>query len=367
MEPSRSHEEAVFRSVKRACYAGLDLVALRTEVARRIARLIPYEAYSFPTTDPDTGLLTHAVGEGVPDRLIRGYVEEVYVHEQAELILDRVRTGETVALATSELFRELLHKERLEHEMNTILCAGGHLQGYLCFLRESRSRGYDQREIRFMRRIAPHVARGLRAAATLDVASAGDASVGVPPSGAHAPPAVVVLDAKGRATLRSTPAAAYLADLADIGLATGETPYALLSATALLRTHERRARTEQGDAPQDSALRVRGRSGRWYTLRAAGTEPDVAGESCTVVTIEPVVAGEVAGFLTHLYGLSPREREVLVLTARGESTKAIAARLGLSAYTVQDHLGNACAKVGVRGRKALVAKIFVDAYASRLT
>jgi DNA-binding CsgD family transcriptional regulator len=368
MKSRSSQEEAVFRSVKRACYAGLDSITLRAEVARRIAPFVPYEAYSFTTTDPDTGLLTHAVGEELPESLVHAYLGVVYPYEQALLMLDRARSGDTVATATSDLFRELLREEGVEHELNTILCAGGDLQGFLCFLRESHSRGYDEREMRFMRRIAPHLARGLRTAATVDAAAAEDPAGPLRATAReHAPPGVVVLDAKGCIALRNTPASVQLEDLADVGVSTGETPCALISAVVLLRTQQRRAGAEQDDGRQDAALRVRGRSGRWYTLRASSTEPGVASESCTIVTIEPVGPGEVAEILTRLYGLSPREREILALTARGDSTKAVAARLGLSVYTVQDHLGNACAKVGVRGRKALLAKIFFDAYAPRLS
>ena len=367
MKPSSSQEEAVFRSVKRACYSGLDSISLRAEVAHRIAPFIAYEAYSFTTTDPDTGLLTHALGEGLPEGLARAYVGVVYPSEQASLILDRLRTGEVVTTATSDLFTELLREEGVAHELNTIFSAGGELQGFLCLLRESCSPGYGEHETRFMRRIAPHLARGLKAAA---ITATGNEAATNEQDGAHcghAVPGVVVLDLKGRITLRTTPASVQLKDLADVGVPTGETPYALLSAMALLHNRRRRAGADTDLSSEDAAFRVRGRSGRWYTLRASGTEPGVTGESFTVVTIEPAAPGEVAKILTRLYGLSPREREVLALTARGESTKAIATRLGLSAYTVQDHIGNACTKVGVRGRKALLAKIFFDGYAPALS
>jgi hypothetical protein len=39
-----------------------------------------------------------------------------------------------------------------------------------------------------------------------------------------------------------------------------------------------------------------------------------------------------------------------------------ASRLGVSPYTVKEHLDRACEKIGTRGRKALVARLFVDAY-----
>ena len=58
----------------------------------------------------------------------------------------------------------------------------------------------------------------------------------------------------------------------------------------------------------------------------------------------------------------PVEGEVVAAVVRGEPTKCIAASLGISPYTVAEHLDRACAKVGVRGRKALVARLFLDGY-----
>ena len=54
-------------------------------------------------------------------------------------------------------------------------------------------------------------------------------------------------------------------------------------------------------------------------------------------------------------GVTPREVEVLALLAEGSSTKEIAARLYVSPKTVERHIANLAAKVGVEGRSALVA------------
>ncbi len=53
--------------------------------------------------------------------------------------------------------------------------------------------------------------------------------------------------------------------------------------------------------------------------------------------------------------LSPREREVLRLLARGRSNDEIAAELVLSVRTVERHVANAYAKIGVSGRSARAA------------
>ena len=55
------------------------------------------------------------------------------------------------------------------------------------------------------------------------------------------------------------------------------------------------------------------------------------------------------------HGLSPREREVLRLVAAGDTNKSIAAALVLSVRTVDRHVSNIYAKLGVSSRAAATA------------
>ena len=54
-------------------------------------------------------------------------------------------------------------------------------------------------------------------------------------------------------------------------------------------------------------------------------------------------------------GLTPREREVACLVARGLSNKQVARELGLSAGTVKLHLHRIFQKLGVNNRRSLGA------------
>ncbi|MEU7989988.1 helix-turn-helix transcriptional regulator [Streptosporangium canum] len=53
-------------------------------------------------------------------------------------------------------------------------------------------------------------------------------------------------------------------------------------------------------------------------------------------------------------GLTGREREILVLIARGRSTPEIAADLAVSPSTVKNHVTSLFAKIGVRDRAQAV-------------
>ncbi len=72
--------------------------------------------------------------------------------------------------------------------------------------------------------------------------------------------------------------------------------------------------------------------------------------------LDPVVAARVVEAIAQPAGaeptprLTPREREVLELIARGRSNKLIARDLGISEKTVKTHVGHLLAKLGVTDR-----------------
>jgi DNA-binding CsgD family transcriptional regulator len=156
-----------------------------------------------------------------------------------------------------------------------------------------------------------------------------------------------------------------LGDLADVGVEfDGGIPLAILT---LARQCRARARWATDGVPEPFMLRSRGRSGRWYVIQASLAETDAAGRGSVVVVVRPMLPRELAPMLTALYGLSPREREIIAAVVRGETTKDIARRLAISPHTVKHHLDRACAKTGARGRRELIARLFRDAYQPALT
>jgi DNA-binding CsgD family transcriptional regulator len=346
-------EEALFRSVKRLCYAGLDSVSLRRDVAARVVPRLGFSAHAFSTCDPDTGLMTHTVADGVPPHLARLYLDELYPHHCACLTMDLPRVGIGVyskKFDTPTMRREC-EKAGIHWQLHASFVTAGRLWGTWCLMRDRNRESADARGRALLERLVPHLARGLQAAALIDGGrAAGDEDRDRSGAG------VIVLDERHRPVLRTTLAAAWLEDLADHGLTLDDRlPMAVHALASRLR------RTRVDVAPSLRA-RARGASGRWYTLRASLAEPDEYGTSATVIVVQPSAVREIAGLLTELYDLSAREREVVAAVARGEPTKAIAASLGVSTHTVIEHIERACQKIGVRGRRALVAKLFFDGY-----
>lgn len=87
------------------------------------------------------------------------------------------------------------------------------------------------------------------------------------------------------------------------------------------------------------------------------------------------VSAEVAAFLldidedieagSTIERLTPREREVVNLIARGYSYRETAARLSISVKTLESHMGNIFEKLSVASRHELAALAYQEGYVER--
>ena len=105
-----------------------------------------------------------------------------------------------------------------------------------------------------------------------------------------------------------------------------------------------------------SVARVCAPSGVWLVIRASILRGD--GDARTAHTIEPARADDLAPVIADAHELTERERAVTRLVAHGLGTGAIAERLHISPWTVQDHLKSIFEKLGVSTRGELVARVF---------
>jgi DNA-binding NarL/FixJ family response regulator len=158
---------------------------------------------------------------------------------------------------------------------------------------------------------------------------------------------VVVLAADGTTAFADDVAAAWLDELDGHG----SMPRVLASVASRARTVTAGA----ADCARMVRAHVQAESG-WLVVRASalGDEPTAH----VAVIIEPARPHELAPLVADAYRLTARERQVTRLVARGLCTDAIAARLYLSSWTVQDHLKAIFEKVGVTTRGELVARLF---------
>ncbi len=113
---------------------------------------------------------------------------------------------------------------------------------------------------------------------------------------------------------------------------------------------------EAGVSDQRPETRVAIDPGQWWTFRAARLETPVDQTSDIAVTIERTAARDRLELFCRAHQLTDREVEILRCLADGEDTRAVAGRLHLSEFTVQDHLKSVFAKTGVNSRRALLAR-----------
>jgi len=274
-------EREAYRGVRRACSAGLDSTTLRVELAQRVRGLIPAEASYFGSVNRHTARLDDLVAEDALAGIEWHLVEASYSPIDAERAIDLARSGKVVDTGSSAGMTEWMHAAGFGRQLRAAFGLGHEPGGVFLALRERRSRAFGEHDTAFLRRIAPHVARALRRAALVDAARVTRLADLAPndPTSADVAPGVVVIDDRWRVTQWSRAAEAQLADLADATDATS-------AATRAIVDFLRRQRASR-DATGVSFLSVPGRSGRWYTLRAALTEPDELGRSNTVLIITP--------------------------------------------------------------------------------
>lgn len=86
-------------------------------------------------------------------------------------------------------------------------------------------------------------------------------------------------------------------------------------------------------------------------------DPVVAGRVLAAYKGAPASSGSGAPGLAA-NALTPREREVLQLVARGRSNSEVAAELFISEVTVKTHLGHILTKLGLRDRAAAIVWAF---------
>jgi DNA-binding CsgD family transcriptional regulator len=94
---------------------------------------------------------------------------------------------------------------------------------------------------------------------------------------------------------------------------------------------------------------------REVIARASALDPE--GEPSLVVTVDGVRCALTPVQPTPADGLSPREREIACMVARGYTNKMIASVLDISLWTVSTHLRRIFAKLGVSTRAAMVALV----------
>jgi len=327
-------------------HADLDGEQARRSAIDELRRAVGFVRWCWPVTDPETGLAMSGIGEfDFAPSLARLVALEEYgdvaskpqliVGARASLALSAATGGD---LARSRRWRECLHPYGIGDEVMTA-CRDRHgCWASVELMRDGDDRPFDEDEVRLLDALASTLGALVRRS-LVRVRNLAGAETDV------RPPATIILDDKLAATGWTAPLNDWLGDLAG----RAALPPAVYEIAARVLTPPQFA---HGLPPR---VRVRTRSGRWCVVEGARLEGSSSPRA--VITIRAATADEVVDFLCKAHGLSGRERQVVALVRGGLATKPLARALGISPYTVQDHLKAIFDKTGVRSRRELVSHI----------
>ncbi len=115
---------------------------------------------------------------------------------------------------------------------------------------------------------------------------------------------------------------------------------------------------ENGEDPSRPArIRTRGSDGRWAVIEANRLD---GAAGLVALTIHSAAPKQVLNLFCRAHALTRREHETVALVAEGHDTRVLARRLGISAYTVQEHLQSAFGKLGINSRLELLTRILAE-------
>lgn len=329
---------------------GLDVRSFRTEALRSLRSSVPNEAAFFASVDPTTLLFTSALAEPPLAAVTAQFLDNEYGRDDVNKFallagsadkvgsLDRATHGDRTASAR---YREVLAPLGLGDEMRVALVAGGLCWGVLCLHRSAAANGFDATDVAFVRRVAPHLARGLRR------------SVLLPPAAAAAPaadnPGIIILDADLAIVSLNPAAEALLADIVDADWpAHLDLPVTIFAAAAA-----QLAADPGHEIATPTVTRLRSGGGGWVTVHSS---PLRGGPSRQVaVVLGSAGTSHVSSLVLAAHGLTAAQSRVVALVLQGRSTPSIVKELHISANTLQEHLHAVFDKLGIGSRRELVA------------
>jgi DNA-binding NarL/FixJ family response regulator len=367
-------------SVVRLVHRDLGVPALAHAVTAAMGRAVAFDGMCLLTFDPATLLPTAEITvDGLPaavlPRLNEIELREPDVNKFTALARGPqpaaslgVATGGDLDRSTRQ--RELRRPSGFADELRVVCRDETGTWGALTLLRAWGRPLFTPADVRFTASLAGILAEGLRRATMFAAArDAGGAQARGAGGGAQARGAaggvagdgaagagVLVLSADDGVEMANRAADHLLGELGADG--PSGLPLVVMSVAA-------RARAVAAGATGLARARVRTPAGRWLVVSGSllGTGVDAR----VAVLLDPARPPELAPLIADAYGFTDRERSVTELVARGLSTNEIAGQLHVSAYTVQDHLKSVFEKSGTGSRGDLVARLFFDHYAPRLS
>lgn len=326
-----------------------DLSSVRSGLDEALRASVGYDIAAISTVDPATMLWTSCFVSGLPRG---GEAEREQVIYDLEFSGDDLNSytelansGKLVArlhattggdLGRAKRWERLLAGLGIVDEMRVVLPSREQVWGTLTLYRRHPRSPFSQRDEAVVVGAVGAMADLFRLAM---LRAAIDA-----PGGIDRPPGVLTVSRTGDVTAVSAAAQAWLEAIDD----RDRIPSVVRSVAAA---------AVAGDGLAHAAFPAP--EGQWVMLHAAPLADAIS------IIIEGARPATLSRVIADAYAFTPREQDVTAAVARGRSNKQIALGLGISPFTVQDHLKAVFTKVGVQSRGELVAALYSQHYAPR--
>lgn len=344
------------RGVREACAEAASTAELIEGLREPLNAALNASGMLLSATDPETTTLgTATLVEQLPESMATGWMRNEFLDDDFNKFseLHRSRTGvTTLHRATqgrpqlSPRYRRLQTAHGYGPELRTTFSQQSECWGVATVLRETGDQDFDDVDLEWMETLRPLIAAGIQRTTPGVTELRRDDGI----------PGVVALGPTGDVVSMTGEAGRLLADLWLCPFS--ETSEFVLPGEAYMIATLARARNERCPRAPAPMTRLRGRSGRWLTVRGDCTVTPDGDLSGIVLVIEPSRGAEIRPVVVAAAGLSARERDVLTELLNGQSTGEIAGRLFISQHTVRDHIKSILAKTDTSSRAELMSLLF---------
>lgn len=319
-----------------------------------LTSVVPAEAVCLATIDPDTALSTRLARSGIDDSQDDLFMDIELNHPDPITLTQLVKQPSGVGILADHVGGDPMSSPRcrlllaphfdLQHELRGVVRHDGRMWAAIGLYRAPNRPGFTPEDAAALASLEGALSSGVRRCLVADAETSGT-SEGTDRASNAVGPALVVLDPDGR-----------VEDITEAGQTRvhelGTSRWNRLPTA--IRTTAAAARAASGKARP--FVRCRLRSGEWVVVRAATlTAPGLDGR--VAVSIEPATPKDAMDVVLAAFALTDREADVARGVVAGVGTADLAAALGISGYTVQDHLKAVFAKTGTSSRRALVTRL----------
>ncbi|MCA1677048.1 MAG: hypothetical protein LC799_34335, partial [Actinobacteria bacterium] len=278
-----------------------DTLTLRQEIVALLRRAVPFDAWCWTLTDPDSQLVSSGTGDSPAATDLGRFLALEYGGN----VLDRLPTmaddaGPAIAvlsqttagdLCRSARWRELYDPHGVADELRLSLSADGYCWGYLELLRDRAGRHFTTEEAEFLLRLGVPMAKALRAALT---------GVSAPTADVPHGPGTLVLDAHDAIQATTPEGDQWLTLLRSYAIpaeALFPAPVPVLSVAARLRSLPEYSGSCPTTTPAAARVRTRTPAGHWLAIHASPLTGMDVPPGTVAVTIQRAPPVDVAALI----------------------------------------------------------------------